>query len=284
QAHATPDTLDAVRLIDGLGHRLTVRAVKAYADGALGTRSAWLLEPYEDEPGSTGHNTVPVERIREVADLALLHGYQLCTHAIGDRANREVLDVYEAAFAANPAAARDARFRIEHAQIVHPDDVHRFAPLGVVAAMQGIHSISDGPWTPDRLGPERTRDRAFPFRDLLDEGVIILNGTDAPVESVDPIASYYGMVTGRTVDGDVFNPHHLITREEGLRAYTIDAAFGAHEEDDRGSIETGKLADVTVLSRDILSVPEQEIPGTRAVMTVIGGRIVWDALGGPEEG
>ncbi len=284
QAHATPDTLDAVRLIDGLDHRLTVRAVKAYADGALGTRSAWLLEPYEDEPGSTGHNTVPVERIREVADLALLHGYQLCTHAIGDRANREVLDVYEAAFAANPDAARDARFRIEHAQIIHPDDVPRFAPLAVVAAMQGIHSISDGPWTPDRLGPERTRDRAFPFRDLLDEGVIVLNGTDAPVESVDPIASYYGMVTGRTVGGDVFNPHQLITREEGLRAYTIDAAFGAHEEDDRGSIEAGKLADVTVLSRDILSVPEEEIPGTRVVLTIIGGRIVWNALGGPEEG
>lgn len=283
QAYATPTTLDELRIIDGLDHRLTVRAIKAYGDGALGTRSAWLLEPYEDEPGSVGHNTVPMERIREVADLALLHDYQLCTHAIGDRANREVLDVYEAAFAENPDAARDARFRIEHAQIIHPDDVQRFGPLGVVAAMQGIHAISDGPWTPDRLGAERTRDRAFPFRDLLDEGVIILNGTDAPVESVNPIASYYGMVAGRTVEGDVFNPHHLVTREEGLRAYTIDAAFGAHEEDDRGSIEPGKLADVTVLSRDILTVPDDEIPGTRAVLTIIGGEVVWDATDGREE-
>lgn len=282
EEHATPDTLDALRVVDGLDYRLTVRAIKAYADGALGTRSAWLLEPYEDEPGSTGHNTVPVERIREVADLALVHGYQLCTHAIGDRANRETLDVYEAAFAANPAAAVDARFRIEHAQILHPDDVKRFAPLGVIAAMQGIHSISDGPWTPDRLGAERTRVRAFPFRDLLDDGVLVMNGTDAPVESVDPIASYYGSVTGRTVDGEVFNPHHLMTREEGLRAYTIAAAYGAHEEANRGSIETGKLADVTVLSRDILTVPDQEIPGTHAVFTIIGGEVVWHAEGESE--
>lgn len=279
EAHATPDTLDAVRVVDALDHRLTVRAIKAYADGALGTRSAWLLEPYEDEPGSVGHNTVPMERIREVADLALAHGFQLCTHAIGDRANREVLDVYEAAFAANPAAAVDARFRIEHAQILHPDDVKRFAPLGVIAAMQGIHSISDGPWTPDRIGAERTRIRAFPFRDLLDDGVVVMNGTDAPVESVDPIGSYYGAITGLTVDGEVFNPQHLMTREEGLASYTIAAAYGAHAEADRGSIETGKLADVTVLSRDILTVPEPEIQGTYAVYTIIGGKVVWQAAG-----
>jgi predicted amidohydrolase YtcJ len=282
EEHATPDTLAAVRAVDDLDHRLTVRAIKAYSDGALGSRGAWLLEPYEDEPGSTGHNTLPMERIREVADLALAHGYQLCTHAIGDRANREVLDVYAAAFAANPAAAVDARFRIEHAQILHPDDVKRFAPLGVIAAMQGIHSISDGPWTPDRIGTERTRVRAFPFRDLLDEGVTVMNGTDAPVESVNPIASYYGSVSGRTVDGEVFNPQHLMTREEGLASYTIEAAYGAHAEADRGSIEAGKLADVTVLSRDILTVPEQEIPDTYAVYTIIGGKVVWQVDGESE--
>jgi len=277
EGYATPATLEAVRAVDDLDHRLTVRAIKAYSDGALGSRGAWLLEPYTDEPGSTGHNTVPMERIREVADLALAHGFQLCTHAIGDRANREVLDVYEAAFAANPAAAADARFRIEHAQILHPDDVKRFAPLGVIAAMQGIHSISDGPWTPDRIGAERTRVRAFPFRDLLDDGVVVMNGTDAPVESVDPIASYFGAVIGLTVDGEVFNPQHLMTRQEGLASYTSAAAYGAHAEADRGSIEIGKLADVTVLSRDILTVPEQEIPGTYAVYTIIGGKIVWHA-------
>ncbi len=277
EGYATPATLEAVRVVDDLDHRLTVRAIKAYSDGALGSRGAWLLEPYTDEPGSTGHNTVPMERIREVADLALAHGFQLCTHAIGDRANREVLDVYEAAFAANPAAAADARFRIEHAQILHPDDVKRFAPLGVIAAMQGIHSISDGPWTPDRIGAERTRVRAFPFRNLLDDGVIVMNGTDAPVESVDPIASYYGAVTGRMADGEVFNPQHLMTRQEGLASYTSAAAYGAHAEADRGSIEIGKLADVTVLSRDILTIPEQEIPATYAVYTIIGGKIVWHA-------
>ena len=282
EEHATPDTLAAVRVVDDLGHRLTVRAIKAYSDGALGSRGAWLLEPYADEPGSTGHNTVPMERIREVADLALAHGFQLCTHAIGDRANREVLDIYEGAFAANPDAAVDARFRIEHAQILHPDDVKRFAPLGVIAAMQGIHSISDGPWTPDRIGAERTRVRAFPFRDLLDDGVVVMNGTDAPVESVDPIASYYGSVTGRTIDGEVFNPQHLMTREEGLASYTIGAAYGAHAEANRGSIETGKLADVTVLSRDILTVPEEEIPDTYAVYTIIGGEVVWHANGEAE--
>lgn len=282
EGHATPATLEAVRVVDDLDHRLTVRAIKAYSDGALGSRGAWLLEPYADEPGSTGHNTVPMERIREVADLALAHGFQLCTHAIGDRANREVLDVYEAAFAANPSAAVDARFRIEHAQILHPDDVKRFAPLGVIAAMQGVHSISDGPWTPDRLGAERTRVRAFPFRDLLDDGVVVMNGTDAPVESVDPIASYYGSVTGRTIDGEVFNPQHLMTREEGLASYTIGAAYGAHTEADRGSIETGKLADVTVLSRDILTIPEEEIPDTYAVYTIIGGEVAWHVDGEAE--
>ena len=282
EGYATPGTLDAVRVVDDLDNRLTVRAIKAYSDGALGSRGAWLLEPYSDEPGSSGHNTVPMERIRKVADLALAHGFQLCTHAIGDRANREVLDVYEAAFAANPAAAVDSRFRIEHAQILHPEDVRRFAPLGVIAAMQGIHSISDGPWTPERIGSERTSVRAFPFRDLLDLGVVVMNGTDAPVESVDPIASFYGATTGRTVDGEVFNPRHLMTREEALRSYTNAAAYGAHDEANRGSIETGKLADVTVLSRDILSVPEEAILGTHAVYTIIGGKVVWNAEGEPE--
>lgn len=283
EAYATPATLERVRFVDDPAHRITVRAIKAYSDGALGSRGAWLLEPYADEPGSTGHNTVPMERIRAVADTALMYGYQVCTHAIGDRANREVLNAYEAAFAANPKAARDARFRIEHAQILHPDDVSRFAELDVIAAMQGIHSVSDGPWTPDRLGPERTATRAFAFRDLLDAGVVVLNGTDAPVERVDPIASYAGAVTGRMANGEVFNPPHLMTREEGLRSYTLSAAYGAHEDENRGSLEVGKLADITVLSRNILDVPEDEIAGARPVMTIIGGTIAWRADGSENE-
>jgi predicted amidohydrolase YtcJ len=279
ERYADAATLERVRTVGDLDGRLTVRAIKAYADGALGSRGAWLLEPYEDAPGTTGHNVLPTSRIRELADLALEHGFQLCTHAIGDRANREVLDIYEAALSAHPEAARDARFRIEHAQLLHPDDVGRFAGLGVIAAMQGVHSVSDAPWTPDRIGDHRTRERAFPFRDLVDSGATVLNGTDAPVEPIDPIASFAAMATGRLADGTVFNPHHLLTRDEALRTYTLDAAFGGHEEADKGSIEVGKLADLVVFDRDILTVPAEEIAGARAVLTVVGGRIVWRRSG-----
>jgi predicted amidohydrolase YtcJ len=279
EEHADPATLEAVRTVGGLDGHLTVRAIKAYADGALGSRGAWLLEPYEDASGAAGHNVTSMERIRELADLALEHDYQLCTHAIGDRAVREVLDAYEAALAAHPGEARDARFRIEHAQLIHPDDLGRFARLGVIAAMQGVHSVSDAPWTPDRIGESRTRERAFAFRDLVDSGALVLNGTDAPVEPIDPVASFAAMATGRLADGSVFNPHHLLTREEALLAYTRHAAYGGHEEGDRGSIAVGKRADLVVLTRDILAVPAEEIADARAALTVIGGRVVWGDAG-----
>jgi predicted amidohydrolase YtcJ len=269
------ELLPAVRVVDYGGHRLTVRAVKAYADGALGSRGAWLLDPYEDDPGNTGHNTVPLEDIEAVVRLALQHDYQVCTHAIGDRANQEVLDLYAAAFAEMPDAADGIRFRIEHSQILHPYDVPRFADLGVVAAMQGIHAISDGPWTPDRLGDERTRERAFPFRDLIDSGVTVMNGTDTPVEDVNPIPSFYGMVVGRMNNGEVLNRDQLMTRMEGLQAYTINAAYGAHEEFTKGSITPGKLADIVVLSQDILEVPDDDILETRVDVTVVGGEVVY---------
>ncbi|MCK5447122.1 MAG: amidohydrolase, partial [Gemmatimonadetes bacterium] len=264
------EVLPAERVVGYGGDRLTVRAVKAYSDGALGSRGAWMLDPYEDDPGNSGHNTVPLEDIAAVTRLALEHDYQVCTHAIGDRANREVLDVYEAAFAAAPEAATDIRFRIEHAQILHPDDLPRFAELGVIAAMQGIHAISDGPWTPDRIGDVRTRERAFQFRDMFDSGATVMNGTDAPVEDVNPIPSYYGTVVGRMINGEILNPDELMTRMEGLEAYTINAAYGAHEEDIKGSITVGKLADIVVLSHDILMVPEDEILNTRVDLTIVG--------------
>jgi predicted amidohydrolase YtcJ len=269
------DVLVAERVVGYGDDRLTVRAIKAYSDGALGSRGAWMLDAYEDDPGNTGHNTVPLEDIEAVTQLALEHDYQVCTHAIGDRANREVLDLYEAAFAANPEASEDIRFRIEHSQILHPDDVPRFAELGVIAAMQGIHAISDGPWTPDRIGEERTRDRAYQFRDLIDSGATVMNGTDAPVEDVDPIPSYYGSVVGRMNNGEILNPDELMTRMEGLKAYTINAAYGAHEEDIKGSISVGKLADIVVLSTDILTVPEERILDARADLTIVGGEIVY---------
>jgi predicted amidohydrolase YtcJ len=269
------EVLPAERVVGYGGSRLTVRAIKAYSDGALGSRGAWMLEPYDDDPGNSGHNTVPLEDVAVVARLALENGYQLGTHAIGDRANREVLDVYEAAFAAAPEAARDARFRIEHSQILHPDDVGRFAELHVIAAMQGIHAISDGPWTPDRLGQERALERAYRFRDLIDAGVTVMNGTDTPVEDVNPIPSYYGTVVGRMNNGEVLNPDQLMTRMEGLEAYTINAAYGAHEEFDKGSITPGKLADIVVLSQDILEIPDEQILDTRVDVTVVGGEVVY---------
>jgi predicted amidohydrolase YtcJ len=268
------EVLPAERVVGYGEHRLTVRAIKAYSDGALGSRGAWLLDPYEDDPSSSGHNTVPLETIASVARLALDNDLQVCTHAIGDRANREVLDLYEAAFAEVPAATADLRFRIEHAQILHPDDVPRFEELGIVAAMQGIHAISDGPWTPDRLGDARTLERAYQFRNLIDSGATVMNGTDTPVEDVNPIPSFYGSVIGRMNNGQVLNPDQLMTRMEGLRAYTINAAYGAHEEDIKGSITPGKLADIVVLSRDILEVPEEEILGARVDVTVVGGEVV----------
>ena len=273
------ELLPAERVVGYGGNRLTVRAVKAYADGALGSRGAWLLDPYDDDPGNTGHNTVPLEDIAAVVRLALQHDFQVCTHAIGDRANQEVLNLYAAAFAEMPDAAADIRFRIEHSQILDPYDVPRFADLGVVAAMQGIHAISDGPWTPDRLGEERTLDRAFQFRDLIDSGATVMNGTDTPVEDVNPIPSFYGTVVGRMNNGEVLNPDQLMTRMEGLEAYTINAAFGAHEEFSKGSITPGKLADIVILSQDILEIPEERILETRVDVTLVGGEVVYTREG-----
>jgi predicted amidohydrolase YtcJ len=271
------DLLPELRAVGMGDNRLTVRAIKAYVDGALGSRGAWLLDPYSDDPERAGLNTVPLNDIREVVELALEHGYQVCTHAIGDRANREILDIYATAFARHPQAARDARYRIEHAQILHPNDAVRFSELGVIAAMQGIHAVSDGPWTPDRLGPERTAERAYQFRRLIDTGATVMNGTDAPVEDVNPIPSFHGAVTGMMSTGEVFNEHQLMTREEALRSYTINAAYGAHEEEIKGSLTTGKLADIVVLSHDILSVPDDEILDTRVLMTIVGGEVVYRA-------
>lgn len=269
------ELLPTLRVVDYGGHRLTVRAIKAYADGALGSRGAWLLDPYEDDPGTTGHNTVPLEDIAAVVRLALQHEYQVGTHAIGDRANQAVLDLYAAAFAELPDGPEDLRFRVEHSQILHPFDVPRFADLGVVAAMQGIHAISDGPWTPDRLGEQRTLERAYQFRDLIDAGVTVMNGTDVPVEDIDPIPSYFGTVVGRMNNGEVLNPDQLMTRMEGLEAYTINAAYGAHEEFSKGSLTPGKLADVVVLSQDILEVPDDQILSTRVDVTIVGGEVVY---------
>jgi predicted amidohydrolase YtcJ len=254
------------------GNHLTVRSIKRQLDGALGSNGAWLLEPYADLPRSTGLALESPASLARVAAIAMRHGFQLNTHAIGDRANRETLDVYERTFAANPGRS-DLRWRIEHAQHLHAADVPRFRKLGVIASMQGIHTVSDGPWIPGKLGPERARAESYLFRTLWDSGVIVTNGTDVPVEDVDPIPSFYGMVSRRTRDGSVFIPEQRITRAEALRAYTLNNAYASFQERELGSIAPGKLADITVLSTDIMTVPEREIPSARVDYTIVGGRV-----------
>ena len=268
------DDLAAARTIDYGDHRLTVRAIKVSVDGALGPHGAWLLEPYADLPTSRGLNTSPIDALNETARLALEHDYQLCVHAIGDRANREVLDVYERAFGTAPDK-RGLRWRVEHAQHLHPTDIPRFGRLGVIASMQGIHATSDGPWVIPRLGDARSREGAYVWRSLWDSGAVITNGTDAPVEDVDPIASYYATVSRKLKDGSVFFPEQRLSRMEALQSYTSNNALAAFEENIKGSLTPGKLADITVLSKDILTIPEDEIPTTTVDYTIVGGIVMY---------
>jgi predicted amidohydrolase YtcJ len=258
------------------GGFLTVRAIKKQIDGALGSHGAWLLEPYADKPGDVGLNTDPVKDIEETAAIALENGFQLAVHAIGDRANRETLSIYERAFRAHPQET-SPRFRIEHAQLLAPQDVPRFAALDVLASMQGIHATSDGPWVPARIGPERAKERAYVWRKLLDAGARISNGTDCPIEDPDPIANFFASVTRRMKDGRAFYPEQRMTREEALRSLTINAAYAAFEEDVKGSLAPGKYADVTVLTQDLMTVPDDDIPKTKVAMTIVGGQVAYDA-------
>jgi predicted amidohydrolase YtcJ len=251
---------------------LVVRSVKVSIDGALGPHGAWLLEPYEDLPASTGLALVQPESVARTAELALANGFQLAVHAIGDRANREVLDIYERTFAAQPDVV-DPRWRIEHAQHLHPADIPRFGQLGVIAAMQGVHATSDAPWIPKRLGEQRAREGAYMWRELMNNGAVIANGTDAPVEDVNPITSFHATVSRRTNTGDVFYGGQRLTREEALRSYTLNNAYAAFEEDVKGSLTPGKLADIVVLSKDIMRIPENEIPTAQVDVTIVGGQV-----------
>ncbi len=260
------------RTIDyGAGH-LTVRAIKRQIDGALGSRGAWLLEPYSDKPESTGLNTTSVDSIRETARLAIANGYQLCVHAIGDRANRETLNIFEQAFKANPDK-KDLRWRIEHAQHLNTADIPRFGQLGVIASMQGVHCTSDAPYVPARLGDRRAEEGAYVWQKLMKSGAVVSNGTDAPVEDVNPIAGYYATVSRKSKDGKVFYADQRMSRAEALKSYTWNGAYAAFEEGSRGSLKAGKYADVVVLSKDILKIPEDEIPSAQVVYTIVGGKI-----------
>jgi predicted amidohydrolase YtcJ len=251
---------------------LTVRSIKRQIDGALGSHGAWLLQPYDDRRRSTGLVLEPVADIERTAELAIRHGYQLNTHAIGDRANREVLNLYERVFRSHPDQ-KDLRWRIEHAQHLDPIDVPRFAQLGVIASMQAIHAVSDGSWVPLRIGATRAEEGAYLWRSLAESGAIVTNGTDVPVERIDPIAGFHASVTRRLPGGTMFFAGQRMTREQALRSYTANNAYAAFEEDIKGSLTTGKLADIVVLSHDIMTVPEDQIRKAQVDFTIVGGRV-----------
>ena len=259
---------------------LTIRSIKLNADGALGSRGAWLLDDYRDRPGHFGMATQSMEYVYEVSIEGLINGFQVNTHAIGDRANREVLDQYEKVFSERPELAIDHRWRIEHAQHIDPLDIPRFGKMGVIPSIQGIHMSSDRPWAINRLGEKRIKESAYVWRDLINTGSIIINGTDVPVEPINPIASLYASSTRQTLKGNPeggYEPYQKMTRMEALKSYTINAAFGAFEENIKGSIEIGKYADFTIFSQNIITVPDNQLLNTKIKYTIINGQIEYQA-------
>lgn len=255
--------------------RIAVRAVKAYADGALGSRGAALLEDYADEPGNRGLLLSTPEHLRELAERCLRKGFQLGIHAIGDRGNRVALDAFAAALARLPVA--DHRFRVEHAQVLHPDDVGRFAVLGVLPSMQARHQVSDMPWAGRRLGPERVLG-AYAWRSLLDSGVVIPGGSDFPVEAPDPLAAYRAAVSRQDDRGwpaGGWYPEQCMTREEALRHITVWPAFAAFREQDLGPLRPGRRADLVVLSGDLRRLHIRELARVRVLWTLFDGRVVY---------
>jgi predicted amidohydrolase YtcJ len=276
---------DAMRLIRegatvGLfDNRLTVRTIKVSLDGALGSKGAALLEPYADHD-TAGLLMYKEEDLMPMFTEALKQGIQIETHAIGDRANRVILDLYEKAFKAVPEGerkVRDPRWRVEHAQIMHPSDIPRFARLGVIPSMQPSHAIGDLHFAPSRVGIRRL-EGAYAWQSFIKQGSMIAGGSDAPVERGEPMIEFYAAVARRDqkgFTGEGWHPEQKVTREQAIKMFTLWAAYAAFEEKLRGSIEVGKLADLTVLSADIMKIPEAEILKTRCVMTVINGEIVF---------
>ena len=264
--------LPAYKVVGAADNHLTIAAIKKTIDGALGSRGAWLLEPYADMPTSSGLNTAPVEEVRALAAIAAANGVQLGVHAIGDRANRETLNIFEATFEAHPDV-KDWRWRIEHAQHLSAADIPRFGQLGVIASMQGIHATSDAPYVLARLGAARAEEGAYVWQKLMKSGAIIANGTDVPVERIDPLPNLRASITRKTRDGSVFYPDQRMSRAEALKSYTWNAAYAAKEEQLKGSLAVGKLADITVLSKNVMTVPEDEIPTAQVIYTIVGGTV-----------
>jgi hypothetical protein len=260
-------------------HWLTIRSVKLYGDGALGSRGAWLIAPYKDRTETSGMPLMSMDSVLEVSRKGLRAGFQICTHAIGDRANREILNRYEIVFKENSIQSKDARFRIEHAQHIDPLDIPRFAKMGVIPAMQAIHLSSDRPWAIDRLGEKRIKESAYMWQSLLKSGAHVVNGTDVPIEPINPIACFFASVTRQTLKGEPvggYEPQEKMTRAQALKSYTLDAAYGAFEEKIKGSIEPGKLADFTVFSQDLMTMSDDLILSTEVMMTIVGGKIVYN--------
>ena len=262
------------------GDLLTIRSIKINADGALGSRGAWLIDEYSDRPGHYGMPTQSMDYVYSVAKQGIKTGFQVNSHAIGDKANREILNEYEKVFNEHPKLAIDHRWRIEHAQHVAPDDIPRFGRLKVIPSIQGIHMSSDRPWAINRLGQKRIEESAYVWRDLINHGAVLINGSDVPVEPIDPIASFYASTTRKTLKGlpDFgYEPKQKMTRIEALKSYTINAAYGVFEDQIKGSIEIGKYADFTVFSQNLITIPEEKILDTKVLYTIVNGVVEYQA-------
>jgi predicted amidohydrolase YtcJ len=282
----TGPSADATRLIEQgasigeFGGLFTVRTIKVAIDGALGSRGAALLAPYSDDPRTTGLITTDTTALKTMLAAALRAGIQVEIHAIGDRGNRLTLDFYERAMQEVPADQRkvkEPRWRDEHSQIVNPADLPRFKQLGVIASMQPSHAIGDLYFAPARLGMDRLKG-AYAWQTLIKLGVPVAGGSDAPVERGEPMIEFYAAVARKDLDGragEGWHPEEKVSRSDALKMFTLWAAFSAFEEDQRGTIEVGKLADLTILNADIMTIPEAQIPKTKAVMTVVNGEIVF---------
>jgi predicted amidohydrolase YtcJ len=251
---------------------LTVNGVKRSIDGALGSRGAWLLEPYSDVSTTSGLNTVTVEEMKEMAEFCIKNNFQFAAHAIGDKANRFTLDIFEEAFK-NNSDKTDLRWRVEHAQHLNLEDIPRFASLKVIPAMQAVHCISDGPWVPVRIGDKRSEDGAYVWKKLMESGSMIANGTDVPVELIDPFNNYFATVTRMMNNGKEFYPSQKLSRLEAIKSYTINNAFAIFKERELGTLKPGKWADLTVFSQNLLSVKDDEIKKTTIAYTFVGGKI-----------
>ena len=264
------DRISSYRKINVGNHFYTCRAIKSELDGALGAYGAWLLKPYDDKPDFVGQNTTPVADVEAIAQKCYDNEMQLCVHAIGDRANKETLDIMAGYNEKTPGL----RWRVEHAQHLNPNDINRFKETGAIASMQAVHCTSDAPFVVKRLGTMRAKIGAYAWKALLENDVIIVNGTDVPVEDIDPVTNFYSSVTRTRLDnGMTFFVEQRMSREEALRSYTIDAAYGAFEEADKGSIEVGKLADFTIIDTNWLECDDNEIPNTKILYTIVGGEI-----------